>query len=377
MHTFRLLVLAAALASGAAAADGAVAPLRLCADPANMPFSTAAADANTRGTPGLYVEIGHAVADALERPFETVWSHTYFEKRNLRTTLLADKCDFAVGLPADAGFMGPRVIFSKPILQVGYALVVAKQAPVRRLDDLRGKRVAVQFGSTPQNVLAARDDITAVTTMDPEEAMRRLAAGEVDAAFIWGPSAAYINRTSLRDAFRVVAVDGPQMQWDAAIGFSSKQGALRDAVDGVLERLAPRIQALAAKYALNDGPAMTLSDAALAVAPVAAPAAAPVVAAAEAAAQPADPAKLSGAAAEGRDIFNGTCAHCHGPDGVQAERRINLRLLKRRYGDDMAETFNATVTKGRPAKGMPAWQGVFSEADFAKILAFLNTVQEP
>ncbi|HTT09870.1 MAG TPA: transporter substrate-binding domain-containing protein [Burkholderiaceae bacterium] len=381
MRTLRLFVLAASLASGTAAADGAVRPLRLCADPANLPFSSAAADASARGMPGLYVEIGHAVADALERPFETVWSHTYFEKRNLRTTLLADKCDFAVGLPADAGFMGSRVIFSKPILQVGYALVVAKASRVTRLDDLRGKRVAVQFGSTPQNVLAARDDITAVTTLDPEEAMRRLAAGDVDAAFIWGPSAAYINRTALGDAFRVLPVDGPQMQWPAAIGFSSKQGALRDAVDGVLERLAPRIQALAAKYALNDTPVPVLSDAVPAGTPAAAPvvarAAAAVVAAADATAQPADPAALTGTAAEGREIFNGTCAHCHGPDAVQAERRINLRLLKRRYGDDMAETFHTTVTKGRPAKGMPAWQGVFSEADFAKILAFLSTVQEP
>lgn len=377
MRSLRLFVLAAALASGAAAAEGAVPPLRLCADPANLPFSSAAADASARGMPGLYVEIGHAVADALERPFETVWSHTYFEKRNLRTTLLADKCDFAVGLPADAGFMGPRVIFSKPILQVGYALVVAREAKVERLDDLRGKRVAVQFASMPQSVLAARDDITAVTTMDPEEAMRRLAAGEVDAAFIWGPSAAYINRTALGGAFRVLPVDGPQLQWPAAIGFSSKQGALRDAVDGVLERLAPRIQALAAKYALNDAPAMTDAAPPMTLSDTAPARVAAVAAAAEAAMQPADAAKLTGEAAEGRAIFNGTCAHCHGPDGVQAERRIDLRLLKRRYGDDMVATFNTTVTKGRPAKGMPAWQGIFSETDFAKILAFLNTVQEP
>jgi ABC-type amino acid transport substrate-binding protein/cytochrome c553 len=388
--------MAAALIGGAAAAQAATPPLRLCADPTNPPFSSDAADAKRNGSPGLYVEIGEAVAAALGRPLETVWSLSYFGKRNLRTTLLAGRCDLAVGLPAESDFMGPRVIFSRPILQVGYALVVPKGQRVTRLDDLRGRRVAVQFGSPPQGVLAARTDVTSVTTREPEEAMRRLAAGEVDAAFIWGPSAGYINRTQLADAYDVIAVDAPQMRWSAAIGFSSKQPGLRDEVDGVLEQLAPRISELAAKYAVvAAGPAITLSDdgAMAAQAPVAAPAkaaqrmlvaagpaitlsdAGPVAAQASVAA-PSDAAKLQEDVEEGRKIFNGTCSHCHGPDAVQSERKINLRLLKHRYGDKMAETYNVTVAKGRPAKGMPAWEGVFKEQDLAKILAYLNTVQE-
>jgi polar amino acid transport system substrate-binding protein len=364
---FASLLLVAGLRCGAAVADDAAAPLRLCADPDNLPFSTAAQEAQARGAPGLYVEIGHAVADALARPLELVWSQSYFEKRNLRGTLLAGKCDLAVGLPADDGFMGPRVIFSRPIIRLGYALVVPASSGATRLDDLRGKRVAVQFASTPQSMLAARDDIAAATVMNPEEAMRRLAAGEVDAAFIWGPNAAYINHAVLHDAFHVLPVDGPQMQWPAAIGFSSKQAALRDRVDAVLVRLQPRIRQLAAKYALAEG-AATLPD----VAPAPAP-----VAAAERTAKAASGGAAASEAEEGREIFNGTCAHCHGPDAVQSERRINLRLLKHRYGDKMAETLHATVTKGRPAKGMPAWENIFSEKDFAKIFAFLSAVQEP
>jgi polar amino acid transport system substrate-binding protein len=41
----------------------------------------------------------------------------------------------------------------------------------------------------------------------------------------------------------------------------------------------------------------------------------------------------------------------------------------------MDEVFHQTVMKGRPAKGMPSWDGVFSEEDFDKILAYLHTVQ--
>ena len=360
MKAASIVALAMALAGVSARADAA-APLRLCADPANLPFSSAAAE----GPPGLYVEIAHAVADELGRPLQTVWSLSYFGKRNLRTTLLAGQCDLAVGLPATSDFMGPRVIFTRPILQLGYALVVPKGRPARSLDDLKGRRVIVQFGSPPQGLLALRDDIASVTAMDPEEAMRRLAAGEADAAFIWGASASYINRSALHDAFDVVAVDAPQLQWPAAIALSSKQAALRDEVDGVLQRLQPRIDQLAAQYALATGPALVLA----AADPVQlAQAAAPAVARAAAA---------TGDAGAGKKVFDSTCAHCHGPDAVVADRKINLRLLARKYGERVDDVFFTTVTDGRPSKGMPAWKEVYKQDDFVNILAWLKTVQEP
>jgi polar amino acid transport system substrate-binding protein len=231
-----------ALVAGAAPALAEVQPLRLCADPANLPFSSNAPEAVGKGAPGLYVEIGQAVAEALGRPMEIVWSLSYFGKRNIRTTLLAGQCDLAVGLPVVSDFMGPRVIFTRPILKLGYALVVPKAYAATGLDDLKGRRVAVQFASPPQSLLATRGDITSVTTMDPEEAMRRLAAGAVDAAFIWGPSAGYINHTALHDEFNVIPVEAPQMQWQAAIGLSNKQPALRDQVDAALARIASRRQ---------------------------------------------------------------------------------------------------------------------------------------
>src|SRR5215470_2930992 len=157
MRKLTLVGLAALLASVAGAAQAVVAPLRLCADPANLPFSSNAADDVRKGTPGLYVEIGQAVAEALGRPLETVWSLSYFGKRNLRATLLANQCDLAVGLPAVQDFMGPRLIFTRPIMNLGYALVVGRERAATRLDDLKGLRVAVQFGSPPQSLIALRD----------------------------------------------------------------------------------------------------------------------------------------------------------------------------------------------------------------------------
>ena len=369
--------LAAALVGGAAAAHAAE-PLRLCADPTNLPFSS-----NAPGHPGMYVEIAQAVAKELGRELRTVWSLSYFGKRNLRTTLLAGQCDFAVGLPAEGDFMGPRVIFSRPILQLGYALVVPKGQSQVAFADLAGKRVAVQFATPPQSVLAARGDITSVTVMSPEEGMQRLAAGEADAAFVWGPNAGYVNHTVLHDAYRLIPVDAPQMKWPAAIGFASKDKPLRDEVDAVLGRLEPRIRDIAVSYAATaGGPAITLNRANRLQAttawagPVRVTGTLQRVAADGHEARAAQGKPAQGNAAAGHQTFNGTCAHCHGPDAVVADRKINLRRLKAKYGDDMTEVFFTTATNGRPTKGMPAWKDVFKPEDLANILAYLETVQE-
>ena len=61
---------------------------------------------------------------------------------------------------------------------------------------------------------------------------------------------------------------------------------------------------------------------------------------------------------------------------MQAERKIDLRLLKKRYADEMEATFWKTVHDGRPAKGMPAWKDVFSDDELKNVYAYLQTVQE-
>lgn len=350
-----LVLLGAAAVAAAPIAGKAAQPFRVCADPDNLPFSSSAP-----GTPGAYVELGQDLARTMDRDFEPVWTLSYFGKRAVRTTLLAGKCDAYIGLPPSSDFMGPRLEFSKPFAEIGYALVLPAGVAVRSLDDLKGKRVAVQFGTTPQVLLAERDDITASTFLSPEEAMQALAKDEVDAAFVWGPSAGYVNQTSLRGEFRVVPVQGVGMQWPVAIAVARGQEVLRGAIDLALDADRGSVRTLLVKYGFPSAEPVSLASEA---------APGPVVLAA---AQPAaDPAEV----AAGKELFNGTCAHCHGTDAVQATKNINLRLLHHRYGDRMDQVFFTTVENGRPAKGMPPWKGVFSQQDFTKILAFLKTVQ--
>nr|WP_294555266.1 transporter substrate-binding domain-containing protein [uncultured Rhodopila sp.] len=379
----RISRLALALAIGAAfavpnrgGAEVPAQPLRVCADPDDLPFSSARA-----GTPGLYIELGQQIAQSLGRPFEPVWALSYFGKRAVRTTLLAKTCDAFVGLPGIKGFMGPQLVYSKPFLHIGYAIMAPAGAHITRLDDLSGKRVAVQFSTPPQMVLAERDDVKPVTFLNPEEAVKALEHHDVDVAFIWGPVAGYLNRTSLHDAYEVTPIAGEGMQYPVKIGFNRADIDLRDKVDEALDAARPAVADLAAKYGLPTAAPIELASLDDTSSPIMILASSsepePPAAAQQATAEPARDATQPDpdAVAEGHAIFNGTCSHCHGPDAVQSVRKIDLRLLHHRYGDNTATVFHETVTKGRPAKGMPNWSAVFSEDDFKKIYAYLSTIQ--
>ncbi|MGJ5095668.1 c-type cytochrome [Bradyrhizobium oligotrophicum] len=364
------------LASSAAGQANEAEPLRLCADPTNLPFSS-----NNPTQPGFYLEVGQALSQQLGRPVAYDWYKSYFGKRTVRVTLLGKQCDAMIGLPLSADFMGPAVIFSKKIATETYALVSRGTLIVHSIDDLRGKRVAVQYQTTPQNLLAQRDDIKKVTVLTPDEGLAALAQGRADVAFVWGPVAGWLNKTIYQSGFRIQPVEGDGLSWDAAIGLAKSSGQLRDQIDAALPQLAPRIAELAVKYGLPSEPSIRLGAVPrpIKLASTTDPAQFLRQPVAEAVVTSVSDSTASGSKTEavtlGKEIFNGTCAHCHGPDAVQAERRIDLRRLQTRYGEDMRDKFWTTVHEGRPSKGMPAWKEVFTDDQFESIYTFLLTVQ--
>lgn len=364
-------------AAPAAAADDN-APLRLCADPTNLPFSS-----DNPEQPGIYLEIGKALGAALGRPVTYDWYKSYFGKRTVRVTLLGKQCDAMIGLPATEDFMGPSVIFSKPLLSEGYALVSAKGAAIAGIDDLKGKRVVVQYLSTPQNLLAMRDDIEKVTVLSPDLGMKALDEGKADVAFIWGAVAGWLNKSQYGERYQIQNVEGPGLAWPTAIGFAKGSTELRDKVDAALPGLQNAITDAAARYGMPTGQALKFGDNEQVATRHALADDSPLPIVRVQATVPATPAAAdakagdtkSGDVKDGKEIFNGNCAHCHGPDAVQAERKIDLRLLKKRYGDDMRDKYWVTVHEGRPAKGMPAWKEVYTDEQLNNVYAFLLTVQ--
>jgi polar amino acid transport system substrate-binding protein len=343
----------------------AATPLRLCTDPDNLPFSS-----STKTTdPGIYVELGREIARSLGRPFEAVWVPTETAAREIHETLLAGRCDGFIGVPDSPDFMPSPLILSKPLLTVGYALVAPRGLTVRRLADLYRKRVAVQFSTPPQDLLAEHDEITMVTVDSPREGLDDLATGTADAAILWGPSVEWIDHTTNRtDLYRVVPLADSNMHWQAVIAFAPDQTKLRDSVDRVLGDLGRSITSLKEKYGLCETAPMQFEQVSTKD-----PAGTPT----GAVASPGAHASASSAKiAAGHQLFNDNCEHCHGPDAVVGIEERNLRHLGMRYGAGMDQVFFYTVAHGRPSKGMPNWSGILNNAQFARILAYLHSIQE-
>jgi polar amino acid transport system substrate-binding protein len=370
----RALLLSTIMAMPSLRADAdEIRPLRLCADPTNLPFSS-----DDPAKPGLYLEIGQLVARKLERPVTYNWYKSYFGKRTVRETLLSKQCDAMVGLPQVDDFMGPAVIFSKPIAREGYALVSAKGRNIAGIDELKGLRVAVQYQTTPQNLLALREEIEKVTVLSPDEGMKLLDEGKVDVAFIWAPVAGWLNATVYAEKYQIRTTAGEGLVWSTAIGFAKASTRLRDDVNLILPSLQDDIDKLFVKYGVPSDAPVKFGELGHPTAIADAGPREPItVGQSTGDSKPAEvKAVASGDVTAGHELFNGTCAHCHGPDAVQAEKRINLRLLKKRYGDEMEATYWKTVHDGRPSKGMPAWKEVFGDDELRNVLVYLQTVQE-
>jgi len=351
------LVCALLLGLSAPVAAAPIAKLRVCADPDNLPFSS------ERGPErGLYVELADLVAARLGVPAEYFWWRSYFGKRTVRNTLLSDECDAYFGLPYDKSFMSQTVALTRPFLDMGYAVIAARPPDLAAVDDLKGRRVAVQFSSSPQLLLSERGGFELVTFREPEDALGALARREVDAAFVWGPVAGYFNKQKLGGVYQVAPVAGPGLQWQAAVGVRKREESLRVAIDGELAQLAPDIARLAAKYGFPSGPAIGFERVARSLVPLLA------------ADNPATtvPADTVGA---GRSLFNQYCSHCHAPNALSPEPSRDLRRLRARYGDKMRDVAVTAVKEGRPTKGMPTWGDVLNTDAIGKILTFLESVQ--
>ncbi len=361
----RLIIIVSAVAIGVCLAipGEAADALRVCADPDNLPFSSSSPVER-----GLYVELAELVAARLGMRTEYTWWLTHYGKRAVRNTLLADRCDAFFALPDDTGFMGRSLSLTHPFLEVGYAVIGPASLSLASFDDLKARTVAVQFGTQPQIELATREGFRVVTFRLAEEALDALARREVDAAFLWGPTAGYYNQKKLGGAYRLVPVAGPGLQWRVAVGVRKGKDDLRTALNGALAQLAPDIVRLADTYGFPL-PGLVKLDAS----PSAGVQAPPEQDRLGREANPfaGDPA----AAARGKSLFNQHCSHCHAPNAMSPEPTRDLRRLKLRYGDRMRSTAYAAILEGRHAKGMPGWKDGLPTEAIWQILTFLESVQ--
>jgi len=167
--------------------------LRVCADPANLPFS------NDKGE-GFENKIAEIVAADLKLPVEYTWfpQATGF----IRQTLFAKRCDVVLGYAQGDDL----VLNTNHYYRSTYALVLRKGAGLDGVDSLgdprlRGKRIGVVAGTPPATAMAQLGLIEHAKPYplmvdrryeSPAERMiDDILSSDIDAGVLWGPIAGY------------------------------------------------------------------------------------------------------------------------------------------------------------------------------------------
>lgn len=378
---FAAVALVALLAAPAQARESldpglSTAPLKVCADPDNLPFSSSSGPRR-----GFYIELAEKIGQAMGRSIQPVWYDDH-GARGIRRSLGAGMCDIQVGLPAEE-FMERRLEMSRPFASLSYVMVFPKDASARTLEDLKGRKIAVQLGSPPQNVVVLRDDMESVTVRSPEAGIQAVLDGEADGAWLWGPSAGYAIRNGAGDRLRLEPTpDGPGMHWQVAIAMQRGHKVLHQKIDEALDRIGAELTTLATSYGIETSvkPKTSLADGERPPMASAPAVSVPAVSTRPVVRVPASigfvtVADAGGDNDAGRTLFNTHCAHCHGTNAESPDPKIDLRRLGRRYRADAESTFDQTVHEGRPDKGMPAWKGILPEDDIEKVKAWVFSAQ--
>ncbi len=382
-------------------------PLRVCADPDNLPFSKSEGPER-----GLYVDLAELVAKRLDAtPVHYTWWLTFYQRRALRNT--AGECDAIFALPTNADYKARGLKKSVGFLELSYAVVAAPGFQFNSLNDLKGKRLAVQYQTNPHIVLSQLEGFTFSTFRTSDEVFAALAKGEAEAGFLWGPVAGYDNQHRFANRWRVTSLTGNDMNGQVSVAVRQDKPELLKSIDEALVALKPEIAALAVKYGFPQGKPVNIAQLqkptnegvtrALHVPqqmislvqqkPADTPAAkaagagvktqkttqaagqAAKAGVAVQAAKEQTP-ELSPAALLGRVRFNDQCSHCHGADGASPIRERDVRRLKMRYDAKWVETATATIKNGRADQGMPPWKDMLKEPEIQQLLSFLETVQK-
>ncbi|HEX6597820.1 MAG TPA: substrate-binding domain-containing protein [Gemmatimonadaceae bacterium] len=235
-----------------------VRPLRVCADPNNLPYSNARHQ-------GFEDKLAELVGKELHRPVK----YYYWAQRRgfIRNTLNAGHCDVIMGTAAGL----EMVATTKPYYRSAYTFVSKVTSPdIRSLDDPRLHQVKVgvqligdDFNNTPPATgLTKRGIVRNVRGYTvygdyrepnpPSRIVTAVEKGEVDVALVWGPLAGYFAKQS-PVPLRVVPIspraDGPlPYTFAIAMGVRKADKAFRDTLDQVIVRRAAEIHRLLADY---------------------------------------------------------------------------------------------------------------------------------
>lgn len=198
--------------------------LRVCADPANMPFSNDAGE-------GFENKIADLLGKSLSLPVEYTWfpQATGFVRR----TLAEKRCDVIMGYA-----QGHELVQNtNHYYRSSYVMVIRSEgslAGIRNLDDPRLKkaRIGVVAGTPPATILAANGLLLQMKGYNlmvdrrheaPAETMvKDLAEGDIDIALVWGPIGGFFSKKHGDGKLAVIPMvnetKGPRMAYRITFG---------------------------------------------------------------------------------------------------------------------------------------------------------------
>ncbi len=226
--------------------------LRVCADPANLPFSNQAGE-------GFENKIAELLAAELGVPVRYTWypQATGF----VRQTLMARRCDIVIGI--SLGF--ELLQNTNPYYRSSYALVYRADAGISAtgLDDpgLKAFRLGVVAGTPPSSLLAKYGllgrvrpyQLVADTRFDhpAKQMIDDVAAGEVDVGVVWGPIAGYYAKQHNPKLLVVpLATNAGEVRMDYRItmGVRFNEPEWKRKINDLIKTKQPEIEAILADY---------------------------------------------------------------------------------------------------------------------------------
>ncbi|MCH9807279.1 MAG: quinoprotein dehydrogenase-associated putative ABC transporter substrate-binding protein [Alphaproteobacteria bacterium] len=184
--------------------------LRVCADPANLPFSS-----DDPEKPGFENKIAEIVAEEMGG---IAVEHTWFPQATgfIRRTLSSKVCDLVVGFAQG----DELVLNTNHYYRSAYALVFKKNAAgfegIDQLSDarLKGKRIGIVAGTPPATVMNRAGLLGSAKPYhlfvdrrydSPAELMvKDIRSGDIDAGILWGPNAGYFASQGGKDDLAIV-----------------------------------------------------------------------------------------------------------------------------------------------------------------------------
>ncbi|HLB10337.1 MAG TPA: quinoprotein dehydrogenase-associated putative ABC transporter substrate-binding protein [Gemmatimonadaceae bacterium] len=235
-------------------------PLRVCADPNNLPFSN-----DQRA--GFENRIASLLARDMGTTVEFSWRPQM--RGFVRKGLKAGACDVYMGVPAAFG----PLLTTAPYYRSTYVMVYRARGPVRvrSLDDsaLRSLKVGVHMigddyqNTPPAQALASRgmiDNVRGYPIVDdyskPNPQARILEAlerGEIDVAIVWGPFAGFFARRASSPLTIVPLApssdgSGQRFAFEIAMGLRRTDTTLARTLDTLLVRERVAIHKILSDY---------------------------------------------------------------------------------------------------------------------------------